>query len=234
MLSFKKSSGSIDTDLSRYNPFKKEITQEADIEKNEKGLLKNNAEKLNKIEIQTVENIEEALSEILTIVSYHRNNLSTADREKISQALKNIVAKENTFKKGIQNIKDILKRIGSADLHQLQKQKERMVKTDGEEKQVLETEVRGEEEKLKIEESIMELEKRIDHHIEQFNKLANLSVQYIGGSPYPYDAAPYLKEAMATLKELVIIIKDINGLEEKLVEMTNIEKKLMQKEKHAE
>ena len=123
---------------------------------------------------------------------------------------------------------------GRPQLASQPKQKERLNKTDGEEKQLLEAEIRGEEEKLKIEESIMEFEKRIDHHIEQFNKLANLSVQYIGGSPYPYDAAPYLKEAMVTLKELVKIIKEINELEERIVEMTKIEKKLMKKEKQAE
>jgi len=49
---------------------------------------------------------------------------------------------------------------GVFGIHQIQKQKERLAKTKGDERKLLEAEIRGEEQKLKIESTVMELEKK--------------------------------------------------------------------------
>ncbi|MFH0961049.1 MAG: hypothetical protein V1897_20385 [Pseudomonadota bacterium] len=230
---FGKSSGTIDTNLSRESPFESEISQEAKTEDTEEYLIKNRAENLNKAEIKTVEDMEKALSEILSIVETHRNNLSVKDRERISQDLKSILKNEGLFKTSLQNIKEIIKRIGSADIHQIQKQKERLAKTKGNERKLLEAEIRGEEEKLKIESTVMELEKKIEQCFAPFNQKVNLSVQHMRNSNYPYDAKTYIEEAMVILKEIIKIIKEMVKIEEKLVEISEDEKKLLKKEKKA-
>ena len=89
----------------------------------------------------------------------------------------------------------------------------------------------GEEgEKLKIEESIMALERRLGQHLTSFHTSLMGAVEHISVSPYPYDAKPYLEKARLIIEDIMKELKETKALEEDLIKLTRIEKRLLKKE----
>jgi len=228
---FGKSSPALDIDVSGTSTFEPEINKEAKIQENENWLIEKNAENLTKIEIRTTEDIMESLAEIQRIIDSHHNNLQQKERETISNILKNILKKEDIFKKSILNLRQLFQKIGVMDVNQLKEKKERIAKVDGKERKILKAEIAAEEEKLEMEKKILEFEGKLDQFVSAFNKHLGIAVEYMRNSAYPYDAKPYLEKSRIILKEIFGILKEIKILEENLVKMTKLETKLLNKEK---
>ena len=186
---------------------------------------------MTKIEIRTIDDIAESLAKIHQIIQNHRNNLPREERERITEILKEILKKETIFTKSVQKLRKIVKRIGVADANQLREQKERMAGAEGKEKEILTKEIADEEEKLKIEKSILEFEERLNQYMNSFNEFIRLSVEHLRASPYPFDAEPHLGKARVILKDISEMLKETKSLEEKLVKLTKVEKVLLKKEK---
>ncbi|PQP35748.1 hypothetical protein C6A37_00850 [Desulfobacteraceae bacterium SEEP-SAG9] len=226
-----KLSHKIETDLNGPGTYVSEIDREIDTQGTEKKLLKKQAEKITKIEIRTIDDIADSLAEIQQRVEIHRNNLPASEREKISRILTEILKNEELFKKGLQNLQTLFKRIRIMDADQLQKVHERLVKVDGKERKILEAEIAEEEEKLKIEKSIIAFEERLAEFVDAFNKRIEMAVGQMKASAYPQDAKVHLLNARVILKEMSQMLKEVKALEKKLVSLVKKEKKLLKREK---
>jgi hypothetical protein len=226
-----KLSQKLETDLGGRGTYISEIDSDIDARGAEKRLLKKQAEKITKIEIRTIDDIADSLAEIQQLVEKHRNNLPVSERAKISQILTEILKKEELFKKGLQKLQILFKRIRIVDADQLQKLHERLAKIDGKEKKILEAEIAEEEEKLKVGKSIIGFEERLAEFVDGFNKRIELAVGQMKASAYPLDARAHLLNARVILKEMLRMLKEMKALEDKLISLVKKEKKLLKKEK---
>jgi len=226
-----KLSHKIDTDIGGHGTYISEIDSEIDTQGTEKKLLKKQAKKITKIEIRTIDDIADSLAEIQQLVEIHRNNLPGSEREKISHILSEILENEELFRKGLQDLQTVFKRIRIMDDDQLQKQRERLTKTDGKEKQLIEAEIAQEEEKLKIEKSIFAFEERLAEFIDAFNKRIELALEQMSASAYPHAARVHLLNAKVILKEMSQMLEEMKSLEDKLISLVKKEKKFLKKEK---
>ena len=231
VIKFPKSSLLTSSDLSGTSAFNSEIDREIELDEEEKGVIKKQTKKLTKFEIRTADEMAESLAEIQKIVETHRNALSREDRESIGRILNEILGKEDIFKKTIQDIRNISQRIGSADVNQIEEQKSRLSKVEGEERQILKAEIGVEEKKLKIEKEVVRFEEVLDQNLVTFKNFITLSVEHIENSSYPYDAKAYIAKARGVLKQISDILKEIKSFEDELLAFTKLETKLLNKEK---
>ena len=178
-----------------------------------------------------MEDLAESLAEIQRIVESHQNNLPREERLRIARILEEISTKEEILNSGLGNVRKLFGQLGAADSKQLQELKGRMTKTNGKERKILKAEIRDEEEKLRIERAIVELEQKLGSYVNVFNERLGLSLQHIRNSPYPYDAKPCLAKARVILKDISEILKEIKILEGEIIKLTKLEKRLLKKER---
>lgn len=214
------------------NPFKKEISQEMDIQGMESNAIEREENKVTKFEIKTITDIEASLVEMIRIIQTNNANLNTRDRARIADTLKKISVKEDVFLKTVQNLKRTLQRLRILDAKQIQEMKNRLARSNGKEKEALEKEIFMETEKIKIEQNVMALEQKLEEGMGYFNNLLRQSVQVLNSTAYPADAIKHLSQAITGLKDTVIIIDEIKRFEDKLLQLTKNEKRLLKEEKN--
>lgn len=208
-----------------------EIDHEIEEEVNEKDTLKSKIGPLTKIEIRTLEDMSEALAEIQRTVESHGNSISQEDRLKIARMLENMSKKESVFQKVTEKIRSLLKQIEIRDVNQLKELEQRIATAEGKEKRILQVEMAGEQEKLKMEKTINRFESRLNQGLVSLNEHLRLANQLLRNSPYPNDAKPSLSHAREVLKDIFEISKETEILEKKLAKLINREKSWMRKEK---
>ena len=217
-------------DLVSDGPVAREIDREIAVENQEREMVGEGAEKMTRIEIRTVEDIEKALSEIERIIEANRNNLPRGERERIAGILNQIGKDENIFSDSIRSLQKLFQRLDVVDAHHYQELKERLAKATGKEKKLLTVELEAQEEKLRLEKSIFELEGRLGQGLNSLHQLLSAAVDRIRRSPYPYDAKGPLSQARVVLTAILAFIKEAKALEDKLVALVKAERKLLKKE----
>jgi uncharacterized protein YacL (UPF0231 family) len=224
------------TDLSRSlnidSPAKKEIVQEMDMQGVERKALEREENKATKFEIKTIKDIEESLVEMIRIIQTSNANLNSQDRGRISETLKKISSKEDIFLKTIQNLKQLLQRLRVLDAKQIQEMKNRLARSNGKEKEALEKEIFMEVEKIKIEQNVIALEQKLEQGMNYFNNLLRQAVQVLNSTAYPADAVQHLSQARMGLKDTFSIIDEMRRFEDKLIQLTKNEKRLLKDEKN--
>ena len=218
-------------DLVSDGPVAREIDREIAVENQEREMVGEGAEKMTRIEIRTVEDIEKALSEIERITEANRNNLPRGERERIAGILNQIGKDENIFRDSIRSLQKLFQRLDVVDAHHYQELKERLAKATGKEKKLLTVELEAQEEKLRLEKSIFELEGRLGQGLNSLHQLLSAAVDRIRRSPYPYDAKGPLSQARVVLTAILAFIKEAKALEDKLVALVKAERKLLKKER---
>jgi hypothetical protein len=227
-----KLSQKIDSELKGPEPYVAEIDSEIDTQATEKKLLKKQAEKVTTRQLRTIDDIADSIAQIQRLVETHRDNLPASEKEKIFAILTGMLKKEQLFKKGLKNLPVLFKRLGVVDADELQKLYERLEKADGKQRKILEVEIAGEEEKLKIEKSIIAFEQRLAEFVEAFNQRIELAVQQMRpASAYPQDAVVHLLNARVVLNEMSQMLRQVKALEDKLISRVKKEKTLLKKEK---
>ena len=197
----------------------------------QKKLVQKKAIKITKLEIRTIQDMAEALAEIQRIVETNKNNLPRQERQKIATTLQKTLNKKDIFKKGLLNQKKIYQNIDSVTEEQLQELKDRMAKAPEKEREILNLEIQQEQEKLKIGKTIIEHEQMLDQWINSFIKLIETSIQHMRGTMYYQKVKEYLSEARIILARISELIQKMKIFEEKLIKITEEEKKLLKKEK---
>jgi hypothetical protein len=212
-------------------PVRSEIGQEIELEDDENRLIKKRAERMTKLEIRSMEDIEETIDQILKKIESHRNNLPQDEREKISRLLNRIMKDEDIFKKNVRRLQGLFQRLDAVDAQHFKELKDHLEKLSGKEKKLVKSEIEGEEEKLRIERTIFEFERKLMQALNSFNQHLKSAIEHIRNSPYPYDSIHPLSEAKKILSNIINMIKETGELEEKLVSLVKTEKKLLKKEK---
>lgn len=215
------------------NSIEPEIMHEIDQEESEQKLIKKNALKLTKIEMRTIDDIAKAILEIHQIIQTHQNNLPNDERQRISKILQEIYKREQIFIKSLSKLKKTIKRIGSVDINQLGEKKNRLSKASGQTKDTLKKEIADDEEKIKIEKTVLQLEDNFLEKVKIFNHAIGSAVETLKSSRYPLDAAPHISKSEAILKEIFSMLRGAEKLEQKLLDITQSEEKLLKKEKAA-
>jgi hypothetical protein len=86
-------------------------------------------------------------------------------------------------------------------------------------------------EKLKIEQEVFEIDRRLTQALNSFNQCLKSSIEHMRSSPFPYDAIHPLAEAKKVLTGILDMIKGTGQLEEKLISLAKAEKSNLKKEK---
>jgi len=230
---FGKSSLSTPTKLGDRGALRPEIDREINLQGEEAEVIEGQAEKLTKTEFRTVEDIAEALAEIQRIIEKHQNNLPREERERATSILGRISRGEDVFKQCIENLQKLFKRIDIMDLKQLEELKKRMATVRGKEKKLLKEEIKAEEEKLQMEKTIFDFESKLGRYLNSFNEFVMAAANCILNSPYPYDAKGHLANARVVLKDILEMLKETKALEEKIIDLTKTERRLLNKEREA-
>ena len=233
MLPLDKTKRNLAKDIVNSSPFKPEIEQDVQIQKKEKKLVKDKAIKITKFEIHTIRDMAEAMAEIQRIVESNKNQLSRSEREQIASILQKLSNSKDIFKKDLLNLQKIFQQINTADVKQLENLKERIKKASEEEKQILKVELAQEEEKLKIEKTIFDLEERLNQYIDSFNKFLRMAVGRVGKPEYLFEVKDNLARARVVLKDITEMLQITKTLEKKLVGLTKTEQSLLKKEKES-
>ncbi len=225
-----KSSSDLASGFSKKNPLTKEISEEIDIQNQESKVIRQQENRFTRLEVKSISDMEESLVEIIRIIQADNANLTTKDRESISNKLKKISNSEDIFLKTIQNLKKILRRLSVLDDRQLMEMKNRFQKSVGKEKEELQKEIYLEEQKIETDQNVIVLERDLEKRVNRFNDLIRQSIRTLNGSQYPADAVEALSGAMATLKDVVGIVDKMKHLEDKLFQLSRKEEKLLKKE----
>jgi hypothetical protein len=230
MVPLDKSRNNLVNNLVNSSPFRPEIQQEMEIQNKEKALVKNNAMKITKVEIRTIKDMAEALAEIQRVVETNNNNIPREEREKIRHFLQRLSNKENILKEGFWSLQKNFKQISTIDARELQNLKERLKKASKKERKILKSEIEFEEDKLKTEKIIFDLEVRLNQYIESFNKFLWHPMEHLGRPENLFEVKDNLAKARLILKDLSEMLKETKSLEEKLVKLTKAETGLLKKE----
>jgi len=188
-------------------PIHTEIERDMGLEHRERKAVKHDSERMTKLEIRSVEDIAEQLTEIEGILEAHRNNLPEEERKRIAGILKNIGKEEHLFTRSLERLKKLFRRMDRADLNHSKELKERLSRAEGKEREVLRAEVAGEEEKIRMEQAIFDFEKALEQDLSSFNRYLAGAVDHLRRSPYPYDAKPYLEKARGLIKDMMHMLK---------------------------
>jgi hypothetical protein len=231
MVKLKKSPSDMAKDLDKALPFRPRIDQEIATQKREKSQIKEQAGGFTRAEIRSIDDIAERLAEIQLIIETHQNNLPSEERQGITQTLRAISEKEGLFRAASVKLEKTFRQIGGADTELLQELKERMGRAKGDERQVLKKEIDVQEEKIRIEKSIIDFQTKLEQFIESFNRYLGSAVNAISQSAYPLDSKPHLSEARLVLKDISNLLAEMKALEGRLVELADSEKALLKKER---
>lgn len=230
IIRFGKSPRQMAKDLTDINPFKTDIEHEIDNQNKEKRAIKHQAKKITAIEIHSIEDIASELAEIQKIVEAVKNSISSEERQRIAQMLREISSRENIFKKATPELMRIFRRLVVMDLRELQDLKQRFERVSGKEKHVLKKEMDREKEKIRIEKVINDFQEKIDQYLYSFNESLGSAMEKIEGTGYPYDSLPHIVRARLTLKDLSTMLDKMKALENRLIHLIHSEKKLLRKE----
>ena len=224
IITMKKSLTDLVGSLKMESPFKKEIRREMELQDQESRVLEREENKVTKVEIKSIKDIEESLVEMLRIIQTDSTNLTTQDRARIAETLKRISSREDVFLKTLQNLKQLLLQLRVLDGKQIQEMKNRLARATGKEKQALEKEIFLEEEKLKAESDVVALEQKLEQGMGAFNNIMRQTVQVLNSSAYPAEAVPPLSQARMILKDIMDVIEKMKKCEENLERLTKNEK----------
>ena len=217
-------------DLNRANPFKPDIEHELSVQTKEKQMLKRRAGKITAGELHSLDDIASELAEIQRIVEWRKNSLGADERQRISQALRAISKNEALFKGAALELARSFKGIEIMDTSELDELKKRLERVSGKEKHVLQKAINREKEKIRIERAVVDFNAKTDQYLNSLNaSLGAASAKMETG--YPHDALSHIVRARIIVKDLKEMIKEVDAVENRLLQLINLERKLLKKER---
>ena len=209
------------------NPFRAKVEHEIDIEDREKRMVFKEAGKYTNLQFHTVDDIASELGEIQKAVEKNRNSLPREARETIVRTLKTISKKEALFENKLAHLKEVFRRLKILDMKQIKEIKDRLTKVSGKERHVLQAEILREEEKIHLEQTVMDVQSKLEQHLQAFNRFLETAVEKMQAGN-PYESTPYLAKARVLLRDLSGMIRNISDLEKKITNLINTEKGLLE------
>ena len=124
----------------------------------------------------------------------------------------------------------MIQQLGRVDRNQLEEKKNRFRKSNGQEKELLQAEIKREEERIIVEETVVELESRLVMNIQEFDRRIAMIVEFLRGSQNPGDAMPFFTRARRVLRDIRTIDMGLQDLERRMVSLLKEERRLLTEE----
>ena len=208
-----------------------EIEREEREEKKEMKLLKKRSMKLTKMEINTVEEIEDYLEQMIRLIKGKGSDIDQEEIAELSHALRQIGKKQSLLKQGLELIKrheKAYKNIHKRDIAELEKRFSNAKNKD--EKKVIEDEIIFQKRMIEALDFIEKYEKRITDFTQSFNKFIYAGMQKLKGR-YASDALDYLVEAHKNLTGMKRVYEKQKEIEKYLLKLNKKTIKDLKEEK---
>ena len=208
-----------------------EIDREEREEKKEVKLLKKRSLKLTKMEINTVEEIEDYLGQMIKVIKGKGSDIDQEEIAELSHALRQIGKKQSILRHGLELIKrheKAYKHIHQRDIAELEKRFSNA--KDKAEKKVIEEEIVYQKRMVEALEFMETYEKRVTDFTQSFNNLIYTGMQKLKGR-YASDALEYLMEAHKSLVGMKQIYQKQKEIEKYLLKLNKKTIKDLKKEK---
>ncbi len=216
------------------SPHRPAIDKEVRLAAGEERVLKHEGIRLTKHDLRTIEDMENALSEVQTVLSRHANNLDRDDRERIAKLLRNVAAGERLFKQDLDRLHKAFQKVWILDHQTITEIKERMKQAKGKHRRLLKAEFDREQEKLNIEDATNDLQSKLDHNLKTFDYVLTEAIDHFRTSPYPAsDAKPQITQARQALQQIKTILSVLRDFEQRLLHLAKSEATLLEAERKA-
>lgn len=215
------------------SPQKQQVKQEAVVEDTERRVLQDQGVALTEREIKSLDDIEQSLLEIEKILRAKPGALSPEDKEKIAAALIRCQGQDEMIKVNLIRLQRVFARMGVWDLSQMNEKKQRLKQAKGQEKKLLQAEIKREEEKIIIEQTVRQFENRMNGALQQFEQSLAQTVQTLRQSSPPKEALTPLSRARSSVKAMKSIASALKDLEVKLISNIKEQKRMLEAEKIA-
>ena len=218
---------------------KTQVTTDEDIEtdreisedKKESRLLKKKTIKLTRLDLKTIEDIEDYLKQMIALIKEKGNTIDQQEIAQLTSALRQIAKKEDVLKKSMQVIKthvNAYKAIHRKDIPELEK---RLNQThDKKQRKTIEEEVSYQKRMLQTLDFMQKYESKINEFTQSFNNLLSVAMQRLK-SHYPNDALSYLENANTSLQNMKHIYNKQRDYEKYLLKLNKKTIRDLKKEK---
>jgi hypothetical protein len=179
-----------------------EIDREIAEDKKEGKLLKNRTMKLTKLEIDTLDDIEDYLEQILRIIREKGNTIHQVEVAELTQALRQIAHKQNVLKKGMELIRKHVYDFETTHRKDISEIEKRLAETtDKKNRKLIQEELAYQKHMLEAMDFMQKYEPKVLDFCQSFNKLLAAAMQKLKNH-YPNDALSYLEYAHSELQEM--------------------------------
>ena len=212
-----------------------EINKEIKEDKKEKKLLKGKTLKLTKMEIRSVDDMENSLNHLIKLIKANDKNITKDETYKISQLLRQISQKENILVGSMPILKkhtEIYKKHHRKDIAELDKRLREAINNPPQQNMIRQ-EIHHQKQMLETIDFIQTYENRILKFTQQLNKTISKAIEKLK-TIHPHECLEYLEYAKKELSAMKHILKKQKELEKYIVSLTKKSVKNLKKEKKAD
>ena len=209
-----------------------EINHEIKDDKKEGKLLKTKTLRLTKLEIRTIDDIENSLHHLIKLIKEKDKDITQEETHEISRILKHISDKENILLRSMPIIKrqaEIFKSKHRKDIHELEKRYHE-AKDNPKQQKLIHEELTYQKRMIEVLDFIETYENKIvefTQHLNQTLSKAMLKLRSI----YPHECLEYLNYAHKEISNMKHIFKKQKELEKYVISLNKKTMKNLKKEK---
>ena len=209
-----------------------EINHEIKDDKKEEKLLKGKTIKLTKMEIRTVDDMENSLEQLIRLIRANDENISKDETYKISQILRQISQKENILLGSMPILKrqaEIYKTKHRKDLVELDKRLRAAI-NNPQQQNMIRQEIHFQKQMIATIDFIETYENRIIEFTQNLNKTLSKAIEKLK-TIHPHECLEYLEYAKKELSAMKHIFKKQKDLEKFVLKLSKKTIKDLKKEK---
>ena len=196
-----------------------EIDREIEEDKKEGKIIRKRTMKFTRLELKSIDNIEECLEKIIKLIEAKGNSLDRDDVAELTHVLRTIGKNESILKKGMALIKKHLNAYKTLHRKDISELEQRLEQTKSKKNmKIIEEEIVYQKNMLQAIDFLKRYELKIVTFVDSFNELVSGAMQKIKGR-YPNDALSYLGHAYKGLLEMKYIYKKQRELEKYLLKL---------------
>ena len=208
-----------------------EIDKELKEDKKESRLLKRKTMRLTKLDIRTIEDIEDCLKHMISVIRDKGNTIDQREIAELTHGLKQIAQKESILKRGMELIRRHLiayKQIHRKDIPELEKRLAES--TDRKTQDIIQEQITYQKRMLQALEFMQRYAPKIEEFTKSLNRLVFMAMEKMK-SAYPGDALKYLEYACRDMEQMKTTYEKQKDLEKYLLRINKKTIRDLKKEK---
>ena len=212
-----------------------EINKEIKDDKKEKKLLKGKTLKLTKLEIRSVDDMENSLNHLIKLIKTNDKNITKDETFQISQLLRQISQKENILLGSMPILKkhtEIYKKHHKKDIAELEKRLREAINNPPQQNMIRQ-EIHHQKKMLETIDFIETYENRIFEFTQLLNKTLSKAIEKLK-TIHPHECLEYLEYGKKELSSMKQIFNKQKQLEKYIVSLNKGSVKNLEKEKKAD